>query len=72
MKEICVLCSSCFRAQDEPGQSALESPRSTLVEEIQEGSVEEVAWGAGLGSEECRVGEAGWKEASIANRNEQE
>lgn len=51
--------SGTNRARDEQGQSTLESPRSTLVEEIQEGSMEEAALEAGLGSKECRGGEAG-------------
>lgn len=42
------------------------------MEEIQEGSMEEVAWEVGLGSEKCRVGEAGWEEASAASRDKQE
>lgn len=53
------VASGTNRARDEQGQSALESPRSTLVEEIQAGSMEEVALEAGLGSKERRGGEAG-------------
>lgn len=48
----------CFRSKR---GSALESLGITLVEEIQEGSLEEVALKAGLGSEEHRGGEAEWK-----------
>lgn len=66
------VASGTNRVRDEQGQSALESPRSTLAAEIWEGSVEEVALEIGLGNEEHRGGEAGWKEACTARRDEQE
>ena len=42
------------------------------MEEIQEGSLDEVALKAGLGSEEHRGNEAGWKEAGTVRKDEQE
>lgn len=53
------VASGTNRARDEQGQSALESPRSTLVEELQEGSMKEVALEADLGREVHRGVEAG-------------
>lgn len=44
----------------------------TLREEIQEGSLEEAALKAGLGSEEHRGSEAEWKETGTVRKDEQE